>query len=925
MITIDKIINTLHIITLNSQLSIFNLKNSPMKNLLIPIFAFSALSSAAQTTVTDADLQGAYSARQYGKRVVCHDPSIVIDNITNPASPTYYIYGSHLGRGKTTAAENYQEWTVFKAGEENATATNSLFCNLSGNLVNYSDAYATHAVTSVKDYTGKTVTFGNFDAHGWQKKGNTVKGMQWAPDVIYNKTMKKWCMYMSLNGDNWASSIVCFTSDNVEGPWKYQGPVVFSGFLGKYAHNGYAAADDWKNTDFTIATGETSLPERYNVGDKWGSFWPNCIDPCVFYDDQDNLWMSYGSWSGGIFLLRLDKNNGLRDYTYTYPYEVNGKAATSTAASANTTSDPYFGKKIAGGYYVSGEASYVEKIGSHYFLFMSYGGLVSTGGYQMRVFRSDNPEGPYVDCNGTSAVFNRYLMNYSATAVDNRGVLLFGGYKWDPMSGAEIAQGHNSAFTDKEGRSFVVYHSRFTNKGEGHEVRVHQLFLNDEGWIMAAPFEFDGETITNNDIATKASIADTEIAGDYQFLRHEYGQNTEAKAYETPVNIRLNADGTISGAENGKWERTAGTDYIALTIDDVVYRGVLVRQTIDYTNIPAIAIAALSSSSGSTTLGQKSYTKQQEVWAVKADAKAAIKYTANKINLPFDDGTVLEETPVLPTEGKLGTNISWKSSDESILTSDGKVKVQGEVTMTMIVSKDDYVYTKDYTIVVEAEAEKDADVYFPESMEKNTSAAWWTNFSKDYYTLKKGSKAELKFYNYSNKVANWNNWCLVAANAERGAEGYGEHFVLRNDNYGWFTVAGGNTNDNSSNVEFTLQSDYNWDTFLEDMDGSLVDMNVEFTSGNVVKIISTITTTTKKVYNYSFSMKLTQPEDKVVLFFVNEGSYIDGSSLATGINSPYVITKKAEGNGKWYNLNGQQVDSSYKGIVIVNGRKFVNK
>lgn len=924
MITIDKNINTLHIITLNSQLSIFNLKNSPMKNLLLPIFAFSALSSAAQTTVTDADLQGAYSARQYNKRVVCHDPSIVIDNITNPASPTYYIYGSHLGRGKTTAAENYQEWTVFKADESNATATNSLFCNLSGTLVNYADAYTTHAVTSVKDHAGKTVTFGNFDAHGWQKKGNTVKGMQWAPDVIYNKTMKKWCMYMSLNGDNWASSIVCFTSDNIEGPWKYQGPVVFSGFLGKYAHNGYAAADDWKNTDFTIATGETSLPERYNVGDKWGSFWPNCIDPCVFYDDQDNLWMSYGSWSGGIFLLRLDKNNGLRDYTYTYPYEVNGKAATSTAASANTTSDPYFGKKIAGGYYVSGEASYVEKIGSHYFLFMSYGGLVSTGGYQMRVFRSDNPEGPYVDCNGTSAVFNRYLMNYSATAVDNRGVLLFGGYKWDPMSGAEIAQGHNSAFTDKEGRSFVVYHSRFTNKGEGHEVRVHQLFLNDEGWIMAAPFEFDGETITNNDIATKASIADTEIAGDYQFLRHEYGQNTEAKAYETPVNIRLNADGTISGAENGKWERTAGTDYIALTIDDVVYRGVLVRQTIDYTNIPAIAIAALSSSSGSTTLGQKSYTKQQEVWAVKADAKAAIKYTANKINLPFDDGTVLEETPVLPTKGKLGTNISWKSSDESILTSDGKVKGQGEVTMTMIVSKDDYVYTKDYTIVVEAEAEKDAAVYFPESMEKNTSAAWWTNFSKDYYTLKKGSKAELKFYNYSNKVANWNNWCLVAANAERGAEGYGEHFVLRNDNYGWFTVAGGNTNDNSSNVEFTLQSDYNWDTFLEDMDGSLVDMNVEF-NGNVVKMTSTITTTTKKVYNYSFSMKLTQPEDKVVLFFVNEGSYIDGSSLATGINSPYVITKKAEGNGKWYNLNGQQVDSSYKGIVIVNGRKFVNK
>lgn len=896
-----------------------------MKNLLLPILALSALSATAQTNLTDADIEGAYSARQYSKRVVCHDPSIVIDDITNPSSPTYYIYGSHLGRGKTTADKNYQEWTVFKAGEENATATNSLFCNTGGVLVNFSQAYTTHAITSVKDYTGKSVTFGNFDANGWQKKGNTVKGMQWAPDVVYNKTMKKWCMYMSLNGDSWCSSIVCFTSDNIEGPWKYQGPVVFSGFFGKYAHNSYAAANDWKNTDLAIATGATSLPERYNVGDKWGTFWPNCIDPCVFYDDQDNLWMSYGSWSGGIFLIKLDKTNGLRDYTYTFPYEVNGKAATPGTANANTTSDPYFGKKIAGGYYVSGEASYIEKIGSHYFLFMSYGKLESNGGYQMRVFRADKPEGPYVDCNGTSAVTSRYLMNYSAKAADNRGVLLFGGYKWDPMSGAEIAQGHNSAFNDKQGRSFVVYHSRFSNQGEGHQVRVHQLFLNDEGWIMAAPFEFDGETITNNDIATKASIADSEIAGDYQFMRHEYGQDTEKKAYETPVNIRLNADGTITGAEKGTWERTAGTDYIHLTINGVVYRGVLVRQTIDYTNIPAVAISALSSSSGSTTLGQKNYTKQQQVWAVKADAKAAIKYTANKMSLPFDDGTVIEESLTLPTEGLLGANVSWKSGNESVLASDGTVTGKGEVTMTMTISKDNYVYTKDYTLKVEADVAADAQVYYPESMQKNTDAPFWVNFSKDYYKLKKGGKAEFKFYNYSNKKANWNNWCLVAATAERGAEGYAEHFALRADNYGWFAAAGGNTAENTSNIDFTMKSEYNWDTFLDDMDGSLVDMNVEFTTGNVVKVVSTITTKAEKVYNYSFTMKLVQNQSDVTLFFVNEGSYIDGSGIATGIKTPVVITKKAESDGKWYNLNGQQVDRSYKGIVVVNGRKFFNK
>ena len=99
-----------------------------MKNLLLPIFALSALSASAQTQLSDADLTGAYSSRQYNKRVVCHDPSIVIDDISNPSSPTYYIYGSHLGKGKTTAELNYQDWTVFKTDESNATATNSLFC-----------------------------------------------------------------------------------------------------------------------------------------------------------------------------------------------------------------------------------------------------------------------------------------------------------------------------------------------------------------------------------------------------------------------------------------------------------------------------------------------------------------------------------------------------------------------------------------------------------------------------------------------------------------------------------------------------------------------------------------------------------------------------------------------------------------------------
>ena len=904
-----------------------------MKKLLLSVMSLMAMNGAmAQTPVGDNDLANAYATQTITGRIAVHDPSIVMD-VTEPiTNPKYYIYGSHLGRAKTYATGNYQIWNTFKTGEENAGTSNSLFADVNGNLINFKDAYTTHVIKKVKNSKGEEVAFGNFDAHGWQYEGNTVKGMQWAPDVIYNKIMKKWCMYMSLNGDHWCSSIVCFTSDDLEGPWVYQGPVVFSGFQGTFAHNVYAAADDWKHTDLTIATGETALPTRYKIGNSWGTYWPNCIDPCVFYDDDDNLWMSYGSWSGGIFIIRLDKTNGLRDYTYTFPYQISGKTTTPGAASANCTSDPYFGKKIAGGYYVSGEASYIQKVGKYYYLFMSYGGLTAAGGYQIRVFRSEKPDGPYKDCltsEGIGAVYDKARVNFGVDANRDEGVKLFGNYQWETMPNAELAQGHNSAIVDHKGRALIVYHTRFLNRDEEHEVRVHQLFVNQDGWLVAAPYEFSGETYTDKDIATQQLYDATKVAGDYQIIAHPYRQNTAAMAYEKPITIHLNADGSISGEYTGKWELVSGTSYINLTLKgvatanaEVKFKGVLTEQTIDYTNIKALCFTALSSSDGLATSGGASLqTRGLSIWGSKADAKAAIKYTLDKTSVPFADGATLNSKPILPTEGHLGATVSWKSSNPSILTDEGVVKGKGKVTMTMTISKDGYEYTKDYTLNIDAEAEETTPVYYPVSQQKNKTAGFWTNFSSDY-VLKSGKKAEFKFYNYSDEVNNWDNWALVAASASRGASNYAEYFVLRNDNYAWFTKLGGNTNENTANVQFTLDNNFDWTNFKQDMNGSLVDMVVEYVASGTIKVNATITKD-KKTYNYAFSMTSDTIKGDVTLFFVNEKSYIDGSSLSTGISNPIIIQKKND--GKWFNLTGQQVDKSYKGVVIVNGKKFVNK
>ncbi len=534
------------------------------------------------------------------KEVAVHDPSIVADG------SNYYLFGSHLATAKSSDMLN---WTYFGGGETDAC---TLFANASGNLINFADAYSTQAYTGkVKNYQGAEVDFIRFDAHGWQATGNNVQGMQWAPDIIFNKTMKKWCMYMSLNGDYWCSSIVLFTSDSAEGPWVYQGPVVMSGFGKGFTHNGYSGTDDWKRTDLALATGATSLPARYAPSDNYGNYWPNCIDPCVYYDDDDNLWMSYGSWSGGIFVLRLDKATGLRDYTYTFPYQINGVTVTPGAASKACTSDPYFGKKIAGGYYVSGEGSFIRHIGNYYYLFLSYGGLNPNAGYVMRVFRSENPDGPFVDGQDVNAIYSRYELNYGNNSQTNRGMKLMGAYTgWGSMTRGERAQGHNSVLVDNDGDAFLVYHTKFDDGTDFHEVRVHPLFVNEDGWLVTAPFRFTGKQTTQKQIESERLFSAEQIAGTYHLLKHPYQQpcaysdKTDAsfsKANEQkPVTVTLSADGTVSCPDNsdydGTWTFTQdGKSFITLTLNSWDYSGVAIKQNIDgYKDCPATCITATS-------------------------------------------------------------------------------------------------------------------------------------------------------------------------------------------------------------------------------------------------------------------------------------------------------------------------------------------
>ena len=509
------------------------------------------------------------------KRVSVHDPSIVWDQATS----TYYIFGSHRAAARCS---NLMSWEAFTAPWATATSTNA------DNV----DAFTTPQVTKMKK-GGAEIDFA-FNALEWSKRGSDaydVNGNMWAPDVIYNKKMGKYCMYLSVNGDHWYSSIIMLTADNIAGPYRYQAPVVMSGFR---------SGDSYKSTDLEIVIGEqASLPARYAPSDNYGNHWPNAIDPCVFYDETGKLWMSYGSWSGGVFMLELDEETGLRDYDVTY--------------ETGDNSDPYFGKKIAGGHYVSGEASYIEYIGGYYFLFVTYGGLEAAGGYQMRVFRSLNPDGPYVDSKGASALYSKYLLNFGPTANDgNRGVNILGAYSmWGNLltgganeASGERAQGHNSIIAAPDGRTYLVYHTRFQEWGEGHQVRVHQVYQNEEGWLVAAPFEYTGEGIKSAGIAAAQKVATADIPGTYKLLVHSYGLDHASKEYAVPADITLNADGTITGAVTGTWTAKTGTSYVTIKLGSE-FKGVMIPQTLEPTDVKTPCFTALDSATGVTIWGYK--------------------------------------------------------------------------------------------------------------------------------------------------------------------------------------------------------------------------------------------------------------------------------------------------------------------------------
>lgn len=514
-------------------------------------------------------------------RVSVHDPSIV-----EAVDGTYYAFGSHIDAAKTKDLIN---WETFTNGYN--TPNNKLFGNLPENLKVPFAWAGDHDMDAMEAWNGYAV---------------------WAPDVFYNPdyvnkdgSKGAYMMYFCTTSTAIRSVIAFGVSQNIEGPYEYVDSLIYSGFTKESAFDSnakYKSKIDKKYTNTNIG----KLIEDGTldgVSNNWfkpntilynNSLCPNAIDPTLYYDKDGKLWMTYGSWSGGIFTLPVDPATG----KVIYPGKDSTKEVKGEDGKTYTLRvDKYFGTQISGGYTQSGEGPYIlyDKESDYYYLYVSYEGLAAHQGYNMRLFRSKNPDGPFLDAAGHHAV----LTKNSNTEHLNAGIKVMGNYCFSANERGYRAPGHNSALIDADGSRYLIYHTRFENNSVIHEVRVHQQFINEDGWPVTAVFENHGDKIS------ETGYSADEIAGAYEFINHT--TSTNAGTVLKPQHITLKADGTITGDVTGTWKEKEGSYLATFVLNGVTYKGVFFKQY-DEQSSPQKVLTF-------TAIG----TNNMTVWGVKDD------------------------------------------------------------------------------------------------------------------------------------------------------------------------------------------------------------------------------------------------------------------------------------------------------------------
>lgn len=244
----------------------------------------------------------------------------------------------------------------------------------------------------------------------------------WAPDIHF-AAGKYWLYYAVSSSGSTASAIglrtnVTLNPSDANYAWQDQGMVVYT----KASNN----------------INDTTL---YNA-----------IDPNVFIDTAGMPWMAFGSFWGGIKLIRLNPSTG----------KVDSTDRTDTLISIAYRNNP----QAPSGYTHALEAAFIIYYRGYYYLFTSWdrccNGTAST--YNMRYGRAPSVRGPYVDKAGVKLV-------------SGGGTLL--------SDGSGLPGGGQSIYQDN-GNYYIVYHV-YDGKNSPASLQIRHLYFDSQQWPTLDP------------------------------------------------------------------------------------------------------------------------------------------------------------------------------------------------------------------------------------------------------------------------------------------------------------------------------------------------------------------------------------------------------------------------------------------------------
>lgn len=441
----------------------------------------------------------------------------------------------------------------------------------------------------------------------WMGASNNSGDIQWwAPDIVPAYGGGYWMYTCTVMSDSIISRATYNSPDvNITPSTNYSRAAIVLFYTDSLDKDWTTDSFEYVGVLMQSAIPQTSL----------GSIDINSIDPQIIYDDEGNMYMAYGSFGTGNWILELDPTTGLRkDGVYadgefkdllTIRKERNkvvsgdenssgGSAYLTKFLGGEEVTSDFYGRMISLGAMeapiiarhddvkAADETATYDKFGepegvagkTYYYSMHSYNGL--SVNYQMWGGRSESVWGIYRATSG-GLVYN---VNVGSSA--NQGNKYMGAFMWRDGSKVEgctefniVLPGHNDLYTTDNNINVAAYITRTKDfsSGDTFGVQIHQYYLNSMGDICINPNRYSGEI--DRSVSKEELLALTD-GGRFEMVVLTNSQDatlsgTNGGIKNVSMEVVLTEDGKITkdGAEIGTWVMY-GKGYIKFTFAETL-------------------------------------------------------------------------------------------------------------------------------------------------------------------------------------------------------------------------------------------------------------------------------------------------------------------------------------------------------------------